>query len=190
MHSLVTHAAGAMLALVVALAPSAGHAQEPAPPDAAQIAVDEAARQAALAASGPRFDPATGRCVGLPPESEQVQATLPPGYRPDPTMNGGPGWQVSAPRGWPGPTHAGETVKLSLRDKFGTQPRFVYAQVFAPGGATARDGALLTDDGSGYVTYPSSFRQGSPTIPGTYTVVWHDTNTDGFIACDGFVVVP
>lgn len=178
-----------VLALVAALtSPAPTHAQQPAP-DPATAAADEAARQAA-AAIGPRFDPTAygfGGCVNEPTADERISATVPPGFVAQPGMNGGPGWQVSAPRA---PIQPGDQATITLRDKVGTQNRMVYADVYRQDGTVARAGSALFGDGQAKLTYPRDFSSGTPLTTGVATVVWRDTITDRFLACDGFVVGP
>ena len=174
----------------IMLAPAAAHAQEPQP-DPAAIAAEQARQLAEASASGPRFQPGLygplGGCINEPPESERIAPTIPPGFTSTAVMNGGPGWQVSAPRS---PIRTGEAVKLSLRDKLGTAVRWVHAEVTRPDGRVVRAGMPMVRDGSAELTYPDRFLGGVPTMPGTYTVIWRDRATDAFLACDGFEVVP
>jgi methionine-rich copper-binding protein CopC len=81
-------------------------------------------------------------------------------------------------------------AEIGLRDKLGTANRMVYADVTGPDGSAARNGTILVADGWGKLAYPTAFRAAPPLGAGTYTVVWRDTISDRFIACDGFVVEP
>ena len=174
----------ALVAATILAAPVV--AQEPTSDPAAVAA--EQARDAAEAAAGPRFQPKDGDyagCVNEPPESERIQATVPPGFVPQPGMNGGPGWQVSSPRA---PVAPGTSHRLTLRDKFGTTMRWVYADVYAPDGSSSRAGGVLDGAQQTFVSYPVEFRAAPPVAPGAYTVVWRDALTDRFLSCDGFVV--
>jgi len=193
MHRYPTRPAAMAVAIAAAILLSArpAAAQE-ATPDPATAAAERAAREAVQAA-GPRFQVVPngyGGCVNEPPEDQRVAYTVPPGFVARPGMNGGPGWQVSAPRGWPGPLRPGDPAELALRDKVGVGSRLVYADVVRPDGTFSRAGTILFDDGQGRLVYPSAFRDAPPTVAGVYTVVWRDTVTDRFIACDGFEVAP
>jgi hypothetical protein len=181
--------------LVGSVTPS--HAQD-APPDPALAAAD-AARRAAEQDGRPHFEPglygSLGGCVNEPPEDQRVASTMVAGFSPPAPnarpMNGSPmAWQVSAPRGYQDPARPGGSAEVGLRDKFGRGSRLVYVDVFRPDGTAARNGAALVGDGWATLTYPSQFRAGEPLVPGVYTIVWRDTITDRFIACDGFVVEP
>lgn len=180
----------AMLALGAVVAPAAALADQTTPE---QAAVDEAARQAQLAA-GPRYVPFTPGgsyvgCVGEPPLDQRVAAStvdLPADVNTANGLRPGPygGWMVSSPRG---PLVAGQ-ARISLQDKVGTASRMVYADVIAPDGTTARAGAVLFGARDAALNYPTDFRAAPPLMRGVYTVVWRSTIGDGFITCDGFVV--
>lgn len=177
------------LALVAALAlPTTTQAQQPSP-DPATVAAEEAARQAA-AAAGPRFVPvaegAWAPCQNEPTADERIAATVPPGVDLARFPNAA-GWQSSAPRA---PIARDDQAALTLRDKVGTQNRMVYADVYRPDGTVARAGSALFGDAQARLSYPAGFSSGAPLTTGVYTVVWRDTITDRFIACDGFVVGP
>jgi hypothetical protein len=121
----------------------------------------------------PVFDPTTFGCVNSPPV--MVESTV-PGT-----------WQVSAPRGWPGPTRSGETIEVGLRDKFGgaTRSLDVTATIIRPDGNTRTAQTTLRGSTWAYLTYPRAFG-GELLTTGTYTVSWE--TPQGFVACDGFVV--
>lgn len=174
------------------------------PPDPAQAAADGARRAAEGAAphisaaptsqQQPRFVPGPGGawqpCENEPPADQQLAATVPPGFAPQAGMNGGPGWLVSSPRGWPGPIRPGGIATLSLRDKYGTVTRLVSADVVAPDGTSARAASAIFGNNALDFAYPSDFTGASPLGAGVYTVIWRATTGDRFIACDGFVVTP
>jgi len=119
---------------------------------------------------GPRFDPASLSCVDAP----------------SPTIDRE--WQVSAPRGVPGPVRPGEVTELGLRNKFGASDESYWAgaRVIAPDGTSFTTATSVTGDAWGYVIYPTGFSGAVPLGPGAYTVVWEING--GYIACDGFVV--
>lgn len=97
-------------------------------------------------------------------------------------------WQVSAPRGLPGPVRPGEVVELGLRNKYGVEGEAYWAgaRVIAPDGTSSVDTTMVAGDTSGYVLYPNDFPGAGPVYAGVYTVVWEIGG--GYIACDGFVV--
>ncbi len=99
-------------------------------------------------------------------------------------------WQVSAPRGQPGPVRSGEVVELGLRDKFGAEGENYYAgaRVIAPDGTSFTGATSVSAHAWGYLLYPADFTGAVPLSAGIYTVVWEIQG--GFIACDGFVVEP
>jgi hypothetical protein len=151
--------------------------------------------QEAPAPSRQHFDPALnghlGGCIDEPPADQRVSPTLLDGSQP--SGGSGVGWQTSAPRYWLGqrtpPTRPGETAALGLRDKFGTGNRLVLTDVYGPDGQQHGSGRwLLVADNFGYVTYPWHFFGAPPLENGTYTVIWRDADSGGYIACDGFFV--
>ncbi len=121
-------------------------------------------------AGGPQFDPAVTYCVDTP----------------NPTIDRT--WQVSAPRGVPGPVRPGEVVELGLRNKFGASDETYWAgaRVIWPDGTSFVAATSVIGDEWGNVVYPSDFAGAVPLAAGTYTVIWEIDG--GFIACDGFVV--
>jgi len=163
-------------------------AQEATPAsDPAAAAAEQARQQAEASASNPRFDPTAygfGGCMNEPPAEARIGATVPPGVDLAVIPNAA-GWLVSAPRGGASP---GAPVELSLRDKAGARNRMVYADIYRPDGTFARAGSTLFGSRDTKLTYPLDFRDGQPLVPGSYTVIWRDTITDRFLACDGFVV--
>lgn len=175
----------AALALLLLAAPAS--AQETSQDPATQAA-ERAAAEAAAAAQIPRptFVPAAdgwGGCVNVPPAGQPIAESTIPGT-----------WQVSAPRGRPRAVRPGDLAVIGLRDKYGTlyrgEPRVVYAEVYRPDGGKARAGTILVGDETAELRYPKAFAFGQPLLEGVYTVIWRDNVTDGFIACDGFVVAP
>lgn len=129
--------------------------------------------------------------TAVPPTPESVG----PVFRPDlmhcenvpaPTIDRV--WQVSAPRGLPGPVRPGEVVELGLRNKYGVEGEAYWAgaRVIAPDGTSSVDTTMVAGDTSGYVLYPNDFPGAGPVYAGVYTVVWEIGG--GYIACDGFVV--
>lgn len=123
-----------------------------------------------------RFDPEIYTCVDTPP----FQAT----EDFDPTAYI---WQVSAPRQPTSTVRPGDVVELGLRIKLGT-PSDVFdftAQVIDPAGDVSRSNGTVQSDSWTYLDYPADFGA-SPTVPGTYTVIYEVNDT--FVACDGFVV--
>lgn len=188
-------AALAALMLTASAIPTASAQEQPAPDPAAAAAEQarQAAERAAAPTIGPRFVPAApgyAGCQNEPPEDQQLSATIPAGFEPKPGLNGGPGWQVSAPRGWPGPTHPGDAAELSLRDKYGTATRRVTVEVVRPDGTSARGSMPMFGDRPAKRIYPTEFELGAPLAPGVYTVIWRTATDQQFIACDGFVVEP
>ncbi len=157
-------------------APSLGTERPTATPAAATRAVtaSPAPTPAPTASPGqrPAFDPAAFTCPGVPSPAIDRE------------------WQVSAPRGQPGPVRPGEVVELGLRNKFGAEGEsyFAGARVIAPDGVSYVATASLSADAWAYVHYPGDFAGAVPLAPGVYTVVWEIDG--GFIACDGFVVEP
>jgi hypothetical protein len=119
-----------------------------------------------------QFAPRTGRCINQP----AVTVDRP--------------WQVSAPRGVPGPIRPGEIVQLGLRNKYGltAEDYWVSASVIAPDGSSTTADTLLNAADFAFVVYPKQFVGADPVRTGAYTVVWQTNG--GFIACDGFVVTP
>jgi hypothetical protein len=139
--------------------------------------------------------------AGRAPGVASSQAAPPaPRFNPDWQSSGGPicldepprmierEWQVSAPRGFPGPVRPGDLVQLGLRDKFGgmTSALWVLARVIGPDGSSTTATAFIQGDQWAYVRYPHEFVGAVPVAAGVYTVVWEAGG--GFIACDGFVV--
>jgi hypothetical protein len=191
MHTRYRIALVSLALLALSTAPPASAAQE-ATTDPAQQAA-EAARQAAVASSpNPRFQPPNPGyvgCINEPPPIERVPPTVPPGWTPQPGMNGGPGWLISSPRGWPAPVRPGESATLSLTDKLwspSTGTRWVRATVTGPDGQSFTIPNVLGQDTS--VVYPDNAPTAPPTVPGVYTVVWTRSADGAFIVCDGFVV--
>jgi hypothetical protein len=181
------------LTLTVALTPlstGAAFAQEQAPGNPAEPA------------SRPRFDATPGNpsgCIEEPPFDQRVSPTSLPGYDPQ-TAPGSAAWQTSAPRRQQQVTWPGGTAVLSLRDKFGTGSRIVRADVYRPDGQHHRFTRWLPASEWANVSYPSdtidvavpsrspNFVSPPPLVGGTYTVIWTDAATEGYIACDGFFV--
>src|SRR5579883_1024376 len=92
---------------------------------------------AARAQGVPMFDPTTGVCTSYPP----------------PAVPGS--WQVSAPRGFPGPVAPGDSVQIGLRDKFGdTDDYDVTATVLMPNGSVAQADTTLTGTDWAYLRFP------------------------------------
>ena len=118
----------------------------------------------------PTFDPDALACVNTPPVIIERS------------------WQVSAPRGIPGPVRPGEIVEIGLRNKFGEpgEGYYVSARVIDPEGASTTATASLQEAEWSYLLYPADFPGATPVYPGVYTVIWETEG--GFIACDGFVV--
>jgi hypothetical protein len=131
----------------------------------------------------PRFDAAKGIC------------------QPEPASSLPGNFQVSAPRGDPGPdgrtvTHPyvtpGKVVQVGLRDKNGYSdgpagPVAMRARVIAPDGTSTTAGGQLVSDQFLYLNYPSDFGGAPKQYPsGVYTVLWSQASNGGFIACDGF----
>jgi hypothetical protein len=186
-----------MLALLAlgAVTPPAAAAQD-ATPDPSQQAAEAARLAAVTAARRLTFDPSLpggGGCIGEVSDQEFVRPTMivVDGSGRDasnvPRTAGSYGaWQTSGPHG--STTRPGEPVTIGLRDKFGTEDRFVYADVYRPDGSRDRAEAYMVCDHFADLKYPEGFLDGQPLIPGTYTVIWHDSKSDRLIACDGFVV--
>ncbi|MDO8617202.1 MAG: hypothetical protein Q7T33_15950 [Dehalococcoidia bacterium] len=118
------------------------------------------------------YDPASFTCPGMPAPAIDRE------------------WQVSAPRGQPGPVRPAEVVELGLRNKFGAADENYYAgaRVIAPDGTSFTGATSVSADAWGYLLYPENFTGGAPLSAGVHTVVWEIDG--GFIACDGFVVEP
>lgn len=97
-------------------------------------------------------------------------------------------WQVSAPRGVPGPVRPDEIVQLGLRNKFGEgdERYWVLVRVIAPDGTSTATSRALVGSEWVYILYPRDFIGATSVYPGTYTMVWETEG--GFIACDGFIV--
>lgn len=126
---------------------------------------------AARAQGVPLFDPATGVCSAYP----------------QPAIPGS--WQVSAPRGYPGPVAAGDSVQIGLRDKFGDADDYdVTATVLLPDGSVAQAETPLAGTDWAYLQFPDDFDSGSTDLPGAYTILW--TIDDSLVACDGLAVEP
>jgi hypothetical protein len=120
--------------------------------------------------AGPRFNPDTLTCDNRPPVAIARD------------------WQVSAPRGMPGPVRPRAVVQLGLRIRGGT-PNDVYyvgARVIAPDGSATTATTVLMGDEWAELLYPLDFPGAPPVDAGVYTVVWEAGG--GVIACDGFVV--
>lgn len=139
----------------------------------------------------PEPPPPTNTPVPPSPTAESVT----PVFRPDlmrcentPTPTIDRVWQVSAPRGLPGPVRPGEVVELGLRNKFGVEGETYWAgaRVIAPDGSSSVGTTMVSGNSTGYVLYPNDFPGGSPVYAGVYTVVWEIDG--GYISCDGFVV--
>lgn len=122
-------------------------------------------------ASLPRFNPGTYGCDGFDYSKPTVPGT----------------WQVSAPRGIPGPVRPSEVIQIGLRSKFGNDAVYVSARVIRPDGSSTTKATGVLDSNWAYLTFPTDFAGAVALTPGTYTILWESNG--GPIACDGFVVV-